>query len=1556
MNPKLLGILGGIALAAVLFWPSGSSKKVERLYNEALELYGQNDYEGAIKKYEAALVEGDKWGVKTEVIDKDFKTLANYQIAVNYSKLAEQSGDISIYDTALQYIEKVAPKAIVPKHQEGLTYLWGHVLYKQEKYELAEPKFQALIENFPNSLFVENAWYAVGQLNYKLQKFDQSRRAFKAILDGFPNSEFKDDAQHLIAQSFLNEQNYEQANLEFDKLATEEFKTYPDLQAEAMYKAAFCLNQLARDQEAIERYATFITKFPTSEYVTAAYFDTGTIYAKQKDYDNARANYELALQNTNDQDLKAEIQTTIGRTYYDQQDYQNAIVAFNKLLEEYPNSKYIAESKLGVADSYFKLKNWSEASAAYQRLLDEHAEQTDFIPYVTYQMGESHYKLGSNLKDSGKTDEAKAEFETALGWYQKAIDQFPVDAIAPHALYGAIWALNDLGRKDELEKVAKQFIDKNRNDPQFDILAAEVQLKFADIKFNDFEQYAEAAAEYAQLWDYPKLPKFHLIKLIGKFQEGRAYYEAAKPANYREGDSNAVLNEALLQKSVNAYQQAVDMFKDSAFLTGVRESRYDDFAERPRQVEACTMNQALAYEKLNQWDKARSLYAAIPKSSENYERAQLLVAQSHVKQGNTAQAVTVYQSIMSTLSKDNRSLAQIKLADLLRSDERFAEAATQYEQVVASNPTGEYAGDAQYLVGLCYYKAAEKDPSLMAKSVPAFQKVIDQYSSSPNVVEAYYGLALAYRDMAQGGDASQWANVLGTADLAMEKYGSSSDKKIKLTLGHIDLVKATALEKQGVDSEEKRAELIASLKRIVDNTGALEDARSRAQLKIGHLLYGVNEYEKALSEYQAFLKTFPNSDLATNALYQVSVCYYQIGQNATDAGAKQSAFQKSADAAMQVVTKKPDVDTMVSAYYTLGLAKYSLNDNAGTIDAFRKTTSYEGQTEDKARQGLIYQAHSRLAELNSTVGNHIEAVGEYQYIVQHTEDADLKGRSYFAMGYALDEYLKKYGDALLNYQNSLQFVKDAVIKAQSYYRMGLIYETKLNEPDNALKAYETLAADYASQSNPNIQAMVADAGIRKSDLYVKLGRLDEALVQAVSANDMTKQNTTSTVAQKVQAQYNLGFLYFDKARSLFSDKPGTDLKPYIDASRQSARAYLEVSNIATPIERVDKSVIPFVQNALFQAGQIYYSLGTGMKFPEDLNNTASTLKQFVKYADNKVFPASADLSKNLVTVLTYLGSAYFELGRVQLGFDNEQFTDKVTGFFEQAAEVFSDLARRYPKEKDAPLWQYQAGESYYAARKYPKAIAEYEKVRALGPKHESAAESLSAISTCYTFLAEEAKDDATKDKWLAKVFDTNKILAQEYPNSPFAAEALINVGNNYYNQGAAAEVKPAERIRLYKLAVENYHSALKVSGINASSKGTAELYLRDTENALAADIYIQASDHLDRAKLTIGSAQKPALESVIAEFRDLIKAYPNTKYADLSYVQMGEAYVTLADKDEKYYNDALNAYDKLWSKYEKEPPVDTQVSQALRLAQNQISSITTYMKEQKIQRSTTGGE
>ncbi len=1554
MNPRILGIIGGLALLVALISPfmMGSSKKVEQLFQSAEDLYGQADYEGAIEKYNEALEESTKRGVKTEVIDKDFPTLANYKIAVSYSRLAEQSGDVNHYDTAIEFIEKVAPTATIPKHQEGLTYLWGHILYRTEQFELAEPKFTQLIENFPNSLFVENAWYAIGQLNYKLQNYEDSRQAFKAVLDGFPNSDFKDDAQHLIAQSFLNESNYEQAYQEFDKIATEEFKNYPDLQAEAMYKAAYSLNQLGRDDEAIGRYTNFITQFPESQYVTAAYFDQGAIYSRQKDYDNARVNYELALQNTADRTLQAEIQSAIGSTYFDQGDYENAIVSYNTLLEGYPESDFIAQAKLGIADSYFKLENWSEATVAYERVINEHEEETDFIPYCSYQIGEAYYRLGSNEIKAGDSETGMSTLELALQWYQKTVDNYPQDPVAPHALYGAIWALNDLGRKDELETIAREFIEKNKNDNEFDILAAEVQLRFADIKRTEFKQYAEAAEEYAKLWDYRPLPKFHLVKLMGKFFEGRSYYEAAKPEGYQEGDAGENFNQEYLQKSVSAYQEAIAMFTDDAFLPGVAEERYDDFSERVAQVEACIMNEALSHEMLGDWIQARDRYASIPDTSEYYERALLLVANSHVKEGDKEGAISYYNSILDKLADaDNRSLAEIKLADLLRAEERFEEAAVQYQAVVDGNPTGEYADDALYLVGLCYYQAASEKPALLESSETAFKRVIADYTDSPNAVEAYYGLALAYRDAAQKQNATdKWPLILQLADEASDKYASSDDELVLKTLGHIDLIKATAIENS---SEEVDIDaLVASLKRIVDNTGAPEEARSRSQLKIGHTYYSAKRYDEALAEYLLFVQTFPSSELAPNAQYQAAVCHYQIAQAATDAGSKQLSLQNAVSAAEKVATLTEDANNLISANYTAGLALLGLEDNKGAADAFKAVTALEGQTEDEARLSLIFQAHSRLAELNGTLGDHAAAVQEYQYIIENTDEADMKGRSYFAMAFAQEEELKTYPDALMSYQNAIELVEDDLVKAQSYYRMGLIYQDQLKQPSQALETFQTLIGEYSGSADANVASMVADAGIRRSTLYVELGRLDEAIVEAVEALDRTKGNPNATVAEKAAAQYNLGFLYSDKARSLFSTEAGTDLKPYIDASRDAASAFFEVASIAAPVEKADKqTVIPYVQNSLFQSGQIYYSVGIGVKLPQDLTSALTPLTTFVSYVDKGIFPKSDALRKNTETALNYTAAANFELGRMQVGMDGEM-SEKAVNFFLAAGDVFRDMVGRYPSANDAAFWQYHVGESYYAAQQFEKAIDEYEKVRSVNKTHKSAAESLYAISTCAQLLSEAAEksgDEAAKQRWYDRLFEANEALAAEYPNSQYTADALINIGNKYYNAGSEQGLEQAERIRLYQMAIENYQKAIDTPGIGNDSKSTAMGYLSDTANALAFYEYEVATALLNESKLASGDEQKPAVEAAIAEYMKIIEAYPGTKYADLGLVQIGEAYMVLADNDDAYFNEALDYFNRLWAKYETTPPVDTKVNQALTYAISQIQTIQSYMRANNLE-------
>ena len=122
-----------------------------------------------------------------------------------------------------------------------------------------------------------------------------------------------------------------------------------------------------------------------------------------------------------------------------------------------------------------------------------------------------------------------------------------------------------------------------------------------------------------------------------------------------------------------------------------------------------------------------------------------------------------------------------------------------------------------------------------------------------------------------------------------------------------------------------------------------------------------------------------------------------------------------------------------------------------------------------------------------------------------------------------------------------------------------------------------------------------------------------------------------------------------------------------------------------------------------------------------------------------------------------------------------------------------------------------------------------------------------------------------------------------------------------------------------------------------------------------ADVYIQATKHFNTAKLVADDVRKTAIEDVIAEFQDIIKTYAGTKYSDLALVQVGEAYMILADEEDKYWNDALDYFDKLWGKYTDAPPVDAQVAKALRYAQSQVATIASFMESNNIHRRTTGG-
>ena len=261
--------------------------------------------------------------------------------------------------------------------------------------------------------------------------------------------------------------------------------------------------------------------------------------------------------------------------------------------------------------------------------------------------------------------------------------------------------------------------------------------RFADIKRTEFKQYIEAAEEYAKLWDYRPLPKFHLVKLMGKFFEGRSYYEAAKPEGYQEGDADANFNADYLQQSVSAYQEAVAMFNDEAFLPGVAQERYDDFSERVAQVEACIMNEALPM-KCSVTGRKHATATHLFLTRVNTTNAPLLlVANSHVKEGDKEGAINYYNSILDKLADaDNRSLAEIKLADLLRQRNALKKQLPSTKPwsmgIRRVNTQTMHSTSSDFAIT----KPLLKIPALLESSEAAFKSVISDYADSPNAVEA----------------------------------------------------------------------------------------------------------------------------------------------------------------------------------------------------------------------------------------------------------------------------------------------------------------------------------------------------------------------------------------------------------------------------------------------------------------------------------------------------------------------------------------------------------------------------------------------------------------------------------------------------------------------------------------------------------------------------------------------------------------------------------------------------------------------------------------------------
>jgi len=183
----------------------------------------------------------------------------------------------------------------------------------------------------------------------------------------------------------------------------------------------------------------------------------------------------------------------------------------------------------------------------------------------------------------------------------------------------------------------------------------------------------------------------------------------------------------------------------------------------------------------------------------------------------------------------------------------YVRAGSEFEKLTKQYEYSEYAGRAQYYVGLCYENQGKPYPAFLA-----YQKAIENFPHLDNIdeiIERQYNIGLLFLN-------KDTTKVMGTDIM------SPADKAVEI------------------------------FKKVVDNApyGPLA---ATAQYGLGQSLKQLESYEEALQAFQKVLDNYPTSLYYDKAKYEIAHCAYlsslkpQYAQEPTDKAIK--AFQDFAD-------------------------------------------------------------------------------------------------------------------------------------------------------------------------------------------------------------------------------------------------------------------------------------------------------------------------------------------------------------------------------------------------------------------------------------------------------------------------------------------------------------------------------------------------------------------------------------------------------------------------------------------------------------------------------------
>ncbi len=401
MDKKIWGIIGGIALALALLSPLvlGSTKKVKEVFEEAETSYKEARYEDALERYNKALEESKKFGVKTDTIVPDFQAYIHYKIAQCEQQLGNSSVALQRYRAVILNFPE---SRYVPDSYVGR----GDIYFDQTEYDAAIEEYKRALETIEDAARRE-------QIN---QKYQIALAIINPLPLPPPEPEDIDtpDFAALTEATFLRfKERFEKAATQYNAFASNYLPA--ETAVYALYWAGRCYHRAGLFQQSVDAFERLIDDYAYTPNTIEAYHGLAVVYFDwaKRDQDTSKCQSVIETVEKTEQEY-ADSRATLDQEVLNfMKEIKRNAKAMIESIPPPPPEPPPEEQCVRQGREHFER---GELELAEEKVRKAERMNPDYQPAkrLLKNIGEKYYTQGLALLDQNRFDSAIVKFDKVI--------------------------------------------------------------------------------------------------------------------------------------------------------------------------------------------------------------------------------------------------------------------------------------------------------------------------------------------------------------------------------------------------------------------------------------------------------------------------------------------------------------------------------------------------------------------------------------------------------------------------------------------------------------------------------------------------------------------------------------------------------------------------------------------------------------------------------------------------------------------------------------------------------------------------------------------------------------------------------------------------------------------------------------------------------------------------------------------------------------------------------------------------------------------------------------